>query len=87
MQTDERCKPWLDDGAAESGCAAVCHSFIKGPFSLQFVLSHSSYRIFNNYHILTTFIFVANFLNLKDIFLLSEHLDNLKTNKQNLGLY
>lgn len=35
---------------------------------------------------LITFIFVANFLNLKDIFLLSKQLDNLKTNKQNLGL-
>lgn len=87
MQSDERCEPWLDDGAAESGCAAVYHNFIKGPVSLQFVLSRSPYHIFNNYYILITFIFVANFLNLKDIFLLSEQLDNLKTNKQNLGLY
>lgn len=50
MQADERCEAWLHHGAAKSGYAEFT-SFIKDPISLQFVLSHNSSHIFNNYHI------------------------------------
>lgn len=60
---------------------------LKAPFlcNLFFPIALTIFLIITMF--LITFIFVANFLNLKDIFLLSEQLDNLKTNKQNLGLY